>query len=82
MRDETRRFGPIEGDLIRVADSDLTLRVDENRQAVGDEPTLSYGGTIRTFNHGKPGPSELDVVLLGAVVAYPVIGIVMEFIGI
>ena len=77
-----RRFGPVEGDRIRVADSDLWLTVTENRQAVGDEPTLSYGGTIRTFNHGKPGPSELDVVLLGAVVADPVVGIVKADIGI
>ena len=50
-------FGPTVGDRIRVADSDLWLRVEENRQALGDEPTLRYGGTIRTrcTGHGCVG---------------------------
>ena len=82
MTDGGRRFGPVTGDRIRVADSDLWLTVDENRQATGDEPTLSYGGTIRTFSQGKAGPSELDMVIVGAVVADPVVGIVKADIGI
>ena len=77
-----RAFGPRAGDRIRVADSDLVLTVEENRQAVGDEPVLSYGGTIRTFSHGMAGPSELDVVLLGPVVVDPVVGVVKADIGI
>ncbi len=77
-----RPFGPLTGDSLRVADSDLRLRVDENRQAVGDEPTLSYGGTIRTFSQGKAGPSELDLVIVGAVVVDPVIGVVKADIGV
>src|SRR4051812_30005864 len=44
-----RPFGPMRGDQIRVADSDLVLTVEENRQAIGDEPTLGWGKTIRTF---------------------------------
>ena len=77
-----RAFGPGAGDRVRVADSDLVLTVDENRQAIGDEPTLSYGGTIRTFSQGRAGPSELDIVLLGAVLVDPVIGVVKADIGI
>jgi len=76
------RLGPTAGDRIRVADSDLWLEVAENRQATGDEPVLKYGGTIRTFNHGPADASELDVVLLGAVVADPVVGVVKADIGI
>ena len=36
----SRPFGPMQGDQIRVADADLFLTVEENRQAIGDEPTL------------------------------------------
>ena len=77
-----RAFGPVAGDRLHVADSDLVLAVEENRQAVGDEPILSYGGTIRTFSQGKAGPSELDVVLLGPVLVDPVVGVVKADIGI
>jgi urease subunit alpha len=70
------------GDRVRVADTDLWLTVDENRQAVGDEPTLSYGGTIRTFTQGKAGPSELDVVLVGPLIVDPVVGVIKADIGI
>lgn len=75
-------FGYGLGDRIRVADADLWLTVDENRQAVGDEPSLKFGGTIRTFNHGPIGPSELDVVIVGAVVVDPALGVVKADIGI
>ncbi|HEY7023638.1 MAG TPA: urease subunit alpha [Candidatus Limnocylindrales bacterium] len=74
--------GPLAGESFRVADTDLWLTVDENRQAVGDEPLLSYGGTIRTFSQGKPGPSELDMVLVGPVVVDPVVGVIKADIGI
>jgi urease subunit alpha len=77
-----KAFGPELGDRLRVADSDLWLTVDENRQAVGDEPTLGWGKTIRTFSHGKAGPSELDTVIVGAVVVDAVIGVVKADIGI
>ncbi len=79
---EDRPFGPLTGDRLRVADSDLWLEISENRQSVGDEPTLRYGGTIRTFNHGPAGPSELDMVIVGAVVVDPVVGVVKADIGI
>lgn len=68
---------------MRVADAELFLRVEENRQAVGDEPMLSYGGTIRTFSQ-QPyrADSELDVVIVGAVVVDPTVGVVKGDIGI
>jgi urease subunit alpha len=82
VTDTNRRFGPIAGDFVRIADSDLRLRVDADLQVAGDEPTLSYGGTIRTFSQGKAGASELDVVVVGAVVVDPVIGVLKADIGI
>ena len=79
---DARPFGPLKGDRLRVADSDLWLTIDENRQQVGDEPTLAYGGTIRTFSQGNAGPSELDTVIVGAVVVDPALGVLKADIGI
>ncbi|MEP7378728.1 MAG: hypothetical protein ABI725_04110 [Chloroflexota bacterium] len=39
------RTGPGVDNRIRVADSDLWLRVEEDRQALGDEPLWGYGKT-------------------------------------
>ena len=65
------------------ADTDLWVRVEEDRQAPGDEPIWGYAKTIRPRStQGAPGPSELDVVVAGALVVDPVIGIVKADIGI
>ena len=78
------RFGPTTGDRVRVADSDLWLRVEEDRQAHGDEPIWGYGKTIRVRGTQAPhaGPSELDTVIVGALIVDPVIGVVKADIGI
>ena len=76
--------GPAAGDRIRVADSDLWLRVEDDRQAHGDEPLWGYGKTIRLrqVQSEQAGPSELDTVIVGAVVVDPVVGVVKADIGI
>ena len=78
------RYGPTVGDRIRVADSDLWLRVDDDRQAHGDEPLWGYGKTIRLrqVQSDQAGPSELDTVIVGAVLVDPTIGVVKADIGI
>ena len=78
------RFGPTTGDRVRVADSDLWLRVEDNRQANGDEPIWGYGKTIRVRGTQAPhaGPSELDTVIVGALLVDPTIGVVKADIGI
>ena len=59
------------------------MRVAEDRQAPGDEPIWGYAKTIRPrAAQGRPGPSELDVVIAGALVLDPVIGAVKADIGI
>ncbi|MEP7159077.1 MAG: urease subunit alpha, partial [Chloroflexota bacterium] len=80
----TTRLGPAAGDRIRVADSDLVLRVEEDRQALGDEPLWGYGKTIRLrqAQSAKAGPSELDTIIVGAVIIDPTIGVVKADIGI
>ena len=66
------------------ADSDLWLTVEEDRQAHGDEPLWGYGKTIRLrqAQSETAGPSELDTVIVGAVVVDPVVGVVKADIGI
>ena len=77
------RYGPSTGDRVRLADTHLWIRVAEDRQAIGDEPIWGYAKTIRPrAAQGRPSPSELDVVIAGALVLDPVIGAVKADIGI
>jgi urease subunit alpha len=78
------RYGPSTGDRIRLGDTDLWVRVSEDRQAPGDEPIWGYAKTLRPqmTQSGRATPSELDAVGAGAVVIDPTIGIVKADIGI
>ena len=78
------RYGPSTDDRIRLGDTNLWLRVAEDRQAIGDEPQWGYAKTLRPrmAQSGDAGPSELDVVVVGAVVVDPTIGVVKADIGI
>jgi urease subunit alpha len=78
------RFGPSVGDRIRLGDTDLWLRVEEDRQAPGDEPIWGYAKDLRLgmTQAGSVGPSELDAVVVGAVVLDPMIGVIKADIGI
>jgi urease subunit alpha len=84
--DERRaRFGPLEGDRVRLGDTDLWLLVGEDRQAAGDEPVWGYAKDIRsrmTQWDRAPGESELDVLVAGALVVDPSVGVVKADIGI
>ena len=58
-RDARRaRFGPLEGDRIRLGDTDLWVRVGEDRQAAGDEPYWGYAKNLRRgwSRAGAPDP--------------------------
>jgi urease subunit alpha len=78
------RYGPSTDDRIRLGDTDLWIRVAEDRQAAGDEPQWGYAKNLRhrMTQSGRAGPSELDVVVVGAVVVDPTIGVVKADIGI
>jgi urease subunit alpha len=81
--DRLIRYGASTGDRVRLADTDLWIRVAEDRQASGDEPIWGYAKTIRPRGaQGRPSPSELDVVVAGALVLDPLIGAVKGDIGI
>lgn len=78
------RFGPTTGDLVRLADTSLRIRVREDRQAPGDEPIWGYAKDFRIglAQSTTAGPSELDAVVVGALVVDPIVGIVKADIGI
>ncbi len=78
------RFGPTTGDLVRLADTSLRVRVREDRQAAGDEPVWGYAKDFRIgmAQSTSAGPSSLDAVVVGALVIDPVVGIVKADIGI
>ena len=78
------RFGPGAGDRVRLGDTDLWIRVEDDRQAAGDEPIWGYAKNLRLglAQTGRPGASELDLVIVGVVVVDPVLGVVKADIGI
>ena len=78
------RYGPTTGDSVRLADTSLWVRVGADYQATGDEPVLGYAKNLRhrMAQEGTAGPSELDVVVAGAVVVDPVLGVLKADIGI
>jgi urease subunit alpha len=81
--DRLARLGPTTDDRVRLGDTGLWVRVAEDRQAPGDEPIWGYGRTIRPREaQGRAGPSELDVVVAGALVVDPVLGAIKADIGI
>jgi urease subunit alpha len=82
--DRLARFGPGVGDRIRLGDTDLWIRVEDDRQAAGDEPIWGYAKNLRLgmTQTGTPGPSELDLVIVGAIVVDAMLGVVKADIGI
>jgi urease subunit alpha len=77
------RYGPTTGDRVRLGDTDLWIRVAEDRQAPGDEPIWGYAKTLRPrAAQGGPSPSELDVLVAGVLVLDPLLGAVKADIGI
>ncbi|MGH9293633.1 MAG: urease subunit alpha [Acidimicrobiales bacterium] len=83
--DYASRFGPTTGDRVRLGDTDLWLRVEDDHVGYGDEPVWGYGKTIRSRMTQSDRPvkdSELDVLIAGALVIDPVLGVVKTNIGI
>jgi len=78
------RFGPGAGDRVRLGDTDLWVRVEEDRQAPDDQPIWGYAKDLRLgmAQSGTIGDSELDAVLVGAVLVDPKLGVVKADVGI
>lgn len=80
----SKRYGPTTGDRVRLGDSSLWLRVEDDHVGFGDEPLWGYGKNIRSrmTQFDDAGESELDVVILGALVLDPLLGVIKASIGI
>jgi urease subunit alpha len=85
QEDYSARFGPTTGDRVRLADTDLWLRVEDDHVGYGDEPVWGYARNIRsrmTQQDRATADSELDVLIAGVVVVDPLLGVVKTSIGI
>jgi urease subunit alpha len=79
------RYGPTAGDLVRLGDTDLFVRVEADHVGYGDEPMWGYAKNFRSrqAQHDRAPPgSELDMVIAGVVVIDPLLGVVKTNIGI
>jgi urease subunit alpha len=83
--DYSARFGPTTGDRVRLADTDLWLRVEDDHVGYGDEPMWGYARNIRsrmTQQDGATADSELDVLIAGVLVVDSLLGVVKTSIGV
>lgn len=79
------RYGATTGDRVRLGDTDLWVKVQEDRTARGDEPIWGYAKNLRsrmTQWDQATGASEMDIILTGALVIDPVLGVIKADIGI
>src|ERR671929_1196064 len=80
-----RMYGPTVGDRVRLGDTNLLVEVERDEASPGDETLWGFGKTIRDAMHmaGRAGrDSELDLIVGGALVLDPVLGIFKGNIGI
>ena len=64
-------FGPTTGDLVRLGDTCLVVRVEDDRTTPGDEAKFGGGKTLRDGQGQTPGVSDaeaLDLVITGALI--------------
>jgi urease subunit alpha len=79
------RYGPTTGDRVRLGDTDLWVRVEDDLTALGDEPHWGYAKNLRsrmTQYDRAPRESELDAVIGGVIVIDPLLGVLKADIGI
>ena len=80
-----RRYGPTAGDRIRLGDTDLWVRVEEDLVGYGDEPIWGYATYLRSRMaqwDRAPSESELVVLIAGVVLIDPFLGVVKTNLGI
>ena len=80
-----RMYGPTVGDRVRLGDTNLLVEVERDEASPGDETLWGFGKTIRDGLHmsGRAGrDSELDLIVGGALILDPVLGIFKGNIGI
>jgi urease subunit alpha len=78
-------YGPAEGDLVRLGDTNLFARCERSLVPVGEEGLIGAGRNIRDGMLARPSASRessLDVAITGAFVLDPVLGAIKADIGI
>jgi urease subunit alpha len=79
------RYGPTTGDRVRLGDTDLRIRVQEDHVGYGDEPIWGYAKNFRSrmtqFDRAT-AESELDMLIAGVLVVDPVLGVLKTNVGI
>ncbi|KAH8092094.1 urease [Aureococcus anophagefferens] len=78
-------YGPTVGDVVRLGDTDLTVRVERDHTAYGDECKFGGGKSLREGMGQQTGcaaADALDVVITNALVVDAVLGVVKCDIGI
>jgi urease subunit alpha len=81
------RYGPTTGDRVRLADTDLWVRVEADDVAPGDELLGGCGKTARdgvlvTAGGDRPRDSALDMIITNVLVLDPLLGVRKTSIGI
>jgi urease subunit alpha len=79
------RYGLTTDDRLRLGDTDLWVRVEEDHVGFGDEPIWGYAKNFRSrmaqFDRAT-SESELDMLIAGVVVIDPLLGVVKTNLGI
>lgn len=79
------RHGPTTGDRVRLGDTDLWIRIEQDLTEPADQSLWGYGKNLRsrmTQHDTATGESELDAVIASAIVIDPLLGIVKADIGV
>lgn len=77
-------YGPTVGDRVRLADTNLFIRIDRDDSLAGSELITGFGRPVRDgmLVGRQPGPSKLDLLVTNVVVLDPVLGVIKTNIGI
>lgn len=79
-------YGPTTGDRVKLADTNLTIRIDKDLTAgYGEESVYGGGKAVRDGMAQDPtatAAEELDVVILGAIIVDTATGIIKADVGI
>jgi urease subunit alpha len=79
------RHGPTTGDRVRLGDTDLWIRIEDDLTEPADQVLWGYAKNLRSRmgQHDRAtSESELDAVIGGAIVVDPFLGIVKADVGI
>ena len=79
------RHGPTTGDRIRLGDTDLWIRIEQDLTEPADQALWGYAKNLRsrmTQHDAATTDSELDAVVASAVVVDPLLGVVKADLGI